>query len=649
MKTLKRRRLDIASGNTDLPLNTVLLHRERWASQGYTLPPFDHPLPDKTARGLLGVGTILARKLSWFSLISGSSKGCSACKTKQNELDNRSLSEFTEETILKDAKEISNRRSGLAFLTPAIISEWTIARNIREAVKEHTQALVAKKPKRNAASKRKASVARPNLLFTPVVSPLPRGDYSYTWGSFMTVAKRKQESYSRALDGAYIAGFQPWVFAEPDTQGSGPRWIQRPEVVASPVWGDVQGVYGAHANYVQSCADVLVAEPDADMFLYLQDDAYPVKALKEFLNTVDFTNIPLLSLWCPSGHNYMSDTPGIAKTPKAKIIGAVSYVMPRKTLELLATSKFMRNWQKNKSLKDRRTFDMATGECLASVGLRAKYLTYSLVDHFEPVRSNSSINNGAVQGFRVSHKYIGDAASIAEVNHFYPLSQKILVVIPGINLPEKTLRCIEAVKDSSVPSRICYIDNASTPSSLQRVKSSLRPTDMCILNSSNEGFTYAVQQGINARTSEEHVLVLNNDCYVQKDCIEKLLLRLQDPFVAAVNPLTNDNGACSVKRSTNQSLQRNCAHRELNTLPFFCTLLHRNALRKYNKLPMNPAVRSGLGVDDHWCRKVRSTGWKCVLDGSAFAEHDHYSTFDDTKQDREALQKVAMQWLKNRR
>jgi len=161
-----------------------------------------------------------------------------------------------------------------------------------------------------------------------------------------------------------------------------------------------------------------------------------------------------------------------------------------------------------------------------------------------------------------------------------------------------------------------------------------------IRNPTNIGFTSAVQQGIDRRQGR-HVLLLNNDCRVLKDTLEKMLSSLSGG-VASVCPVTNDRGRCSLKHAENNKP----GLRKTDVLPWFCCLLNRDALRDWSTLPHHEDVSSGLGVDDWWSKQMVKKGWRHYINRDAFAFHDHSMTFAATGQDRDALQGKAIQWLR---
>lgn len=494
------------------------------------------------------------------------------------------------------------------------------------------------------------------------------------WAACFTVSVRKQPSWQRAVGSCIDAGWNPVCFAEPDVKESkidGMTWVQRPETISPTLFQSLgpRGLFGAFQNYLQALSDTLALQPDAEMILYAQDDAVFPPGAKSFLESIIWPDgVPLLSLWCPSGHGYERTSPGICRTPKADIIGAIAFVMPRATAEWLVTSAFMRDWQGNKQKDNgpkRRILDIATGRALETIGKHTMYFTHSIADHFEPVPGNSSIGNGPNVGFRKSHKYVGDSASAAEIMKTYGGTEAhsgeqrvpterptqpdpVLVIIPGYGLPDVTTACLDALAKSTVPLKLMYVDNGSEVADYERVlfhTRSLFPAAMIGRYEENRGFTCAINLGLEVVPEGHHALILNNDCRVQPDTIANMLAELSGDKIASVCPVTNDNGRCSLKRQENIRIREHQTSRQSDVLPWFCCLLNRDALSIVDQLPTDDAMASGLGVDDWWSLQLRRHGWSHLITGKAFAEHDHSQTFKAAGIDRDSEQRKAIEWL----
>jgi GT2 family glycosyltransferase len=216
-----------------------------------------------------------------------------------------------------------------------------------------------------------------------------------------------------------------------------------------------------------------------------------------------------------------------------------------------------------------------------------------------------------------------------------------------------TVDCLQALAKSTKPVNLIYVDNGSDPDDFEYVKAFAQShfqKSICIRNDTNKGYTFACNQGLAISPKDHHVLMLNNDCRVEPDCVETLAVHLEwHPMTASVCPLTNDKGACSLKRSANQLAAGPTGRRRrvipMDVLPWFCCMLHRDAVSLVPELPKDGVVASGLAVDDWWSRQLAGKGWQHLLCCDAFAEHDHSATFKDAGINRRSEQRKAARWL----
>lgn len=228
--------------------------------------------------------------------------------------------------------------------------------------------------------------------------------------------------------------------------------------------------------------------------------------------------------------------------------------------------------------------------------------------------------------------------------------EPITVVVVAFNCCDLLKECLEHLRDyCTIPFRVIVVDNASTEPIPQ-----VPGVDVTVIcNETNRGWTAAANQGV--AQADGHVLLINSDCNVGPNCVEKLHAALISGHVAAVGPLTGDGCAQSIiprQRSPYNAVEgamqvaRNTGVREAPTLAFFCALLHRDALRELGPLDERPEFACGLGADDEWVYRSLRAGWKCLVVESAFAQHYGSSSFNRNGINRRALQNVAARELR---
>lgn len=132
------------------------------------------------------------------------------------------------------------------------------------------------------------------------------------------------------------------------------------------------------------------------------------------------------------------------------------------------------------------------------------------------------------------------------------------IIIVNYNTGEYLTRCVKSIIDSGYKlSRIQFIiiDNASKDNSIELTKNILKKYDSnfkIILNSSNIGFSKAVNKGIDS-TFGKYVCLLNPDTYIEKKCFNYLIeyMNLNEDISCITPKIINSDGHLQVscKRS----------------------------------------------------------------------------------------------------
>lgn len=189
---------------------------------------------------------------------------------------------------------------------------------------------------------------------------------------------------------------------------------------------------------------------------------------------------------------------------------------------------------------------------------------------------------------------------------------EISAIIPACGLADLTKRCITHLRNSTVPVNVIYVDNGSDELQFMQVVSHLKGSGLrhtVVRNATNLGFTLAVNQGWALATG--HILILSNDCFVEPTCIAELSGALhQKERLSAVNP--------------RRGLQ-SAPFREVGMVPFYCTLIRREAADEIGDL--DPYFADGLAADDDWCMRATRNGWRVGYVAAASAPHIGKSTF----------------------
>ena len=117
-------------------------------------------------------------------------------------------------------------------------------------------------------------------------------------------------------------------------------------------------------------------------------------------------------------------------------------------------------------------------------------------------------------------------------------NSRVAVIIVNWKKYNMTVNCIESVIKCNYPNyEIILVDNESDNSKISKFK--YRKNVKTILNSKNEGFSKANNQGIEyaLKNNFDYILLLNNDTAIKSNLIDVLIKTAQAKKVFAVQPL----------------------------------------------------------------------------------------------------------------
>jgi GT2 family glycosyltransferase/tetratricopeptide (TPR) repeat protein len=226
------------------------------------------------------------------------------------------------------------------------------------------------------------------------------------------------------------------------------------------------------------------------------------------------------------------------------------------------------------------------------------------------------------------------------------------IVLVTYNELAYTRLCVESIRQvTDEPVELICVDNGSkdgTPDYLEH-----QPDARVIRNPYNRGFPAAANQGIQAATGRQ-VLLLNNDTVVTTGWLDRLLRALHsDERVGLVGPCSNFvSGEQQVPVRYDDLAQLDgfawdwgrAHHRVLedtDRLVGFCLLIRREVIDRVGVLD----ERFGIGCfeDDDYCRRTLQAGFRAVIARDAFVHHFGGRTFVGSGTDFAALMRTNEQ------
>lgn len=522
----------------------------------------------------------------------------------------------------------------------------------------------------------------------PPRHPLPK--HVTRWAVGITSAPRPVPTLHRCVESVMAAGFAPTVFAEPGTSIDGIGCPVAVRTTRRGIW----------RNYVDTLRQLLAAHPDAQAIMVLQDDVVLCQGVREFLEHDLWPGLSpgMVSIYSPEERE-AGGLPGVDRRTSG-VIGLCAAIYPRHVAERLAQSQFAHDWRgvhaqgahEPDPLK-KKAIDTGVCETLKAWGLPVYHYRPSLAQHIADVSSighggrHQTRGNGLL--YRSSKHFVGEDVSAFGVYAKHPPfcrydlpqghqryrelpepmpERPVTVVLPGYGCEDLTVRCLDALNAhaADVANEIVYVDNGSPAGTVEAVESHGSRIPLRIIrNAENRGFSTACNQGIEAADRNSHVLLLNSDAFVGSECVQRLRWHAErHAQVAAVGPITGDDGNQSIKRDENRRASKyrgdvNADRYEVGTaaklkrqyavprevLSGFCILLTRPAIDRFGLLRADGALQSGLGSDDEWCLRAHRAGWLNLVVYNAWCAHLHRSTFKRHGIDRAQLQRAAVRQL----
>jgi len=113
------------------------------------------------------------------------------------------------------------------------------------------------------------------------------------------------------------------------------------------------------------------------------------------------------------------------------------------------------------------------------------------------------------------------------------MNKEVYTIVISYNKIEPTIKAIRSIFTSYKASKIILIDNSETEYYLKKIKGKLKEYQENILfikNHTNLGFAKAVNQGIKValKNGADYILLLNDDAYLDKDCVKNLINALEN-------------------------------------------------------------------------------------------------------------------------
>ena len=229
----------------------------------------------------------------------------------------------------------------------------------------------------------------------------------FKWFTAVTTAPRQDCTLQRSIDSMIIAGFDPVIFAEPDSTK-----IKSCETIQN------KKRMGVWYNWIQSC-EYALKNTDANVIMTVQDDSLFHPDCKTFSEKILWPqeDAGFVSLYTPKHYSIVPKfktrqrNTGVNRVYTRSLWGACALIWPREILQAVMENEITINWlgaptrSRSKSVMDKRradptlvqNSDTAIGKIMNRMKRSMWFVDPSAVEH---ISQHSVVGHGGNRGRR---------------------------------------------------------------------------------------------------------------------------------------------------------------------------------------------------------------------------------------------------------
>ena len=212
----------------------------------------------------------------------------------------------------------------------------------------------------------------PRRTIDDVVPVVGVGPKVNRWAVGVTTAPRKEETFAASMRSILAAGFEPHIFAEPDSP--------IPDEFSHLPLTQHRSKLGCWPNYYMALQEMLTRDPHADAYAIFQDDIILASQTKEFLERALWPteNLGVVSIYCSLA--YAQEKPGWYTLDQKWVWGACAFIWPRHQLVHFLSNNAI-HWRLTGRAQGVRNIDIVVGNWAKEHSRPVWYCSPSLVQH----------------------------------------------------------------------------------------------------------------------------------------------------------------------------------------------------------------------------------------------------------------------------
>ncbi len=230
--------------------------------------------------------------------------------------------------------------------------------------------------------------------------------------------------------------------------------------------------------------------------------------------------------------------------------------------------------------------------------------------------------------------------------------KKCDVIIPVYKSPEWVKLCVYALfknTSDSVLNKVYLVndcDDKYTTNCLNNLKEKYGSKVELLQNKQNLGFIKTTNRGLK-ESKADYALLLNTDCLVSKNAIEKMINNIKDdPSIGLICPISSNaaNLTFDMFKGFNYSMMNNLFEKKFKGMMFDactvvgnCLLITRDCLNKVGYL--DEAYGMGYGEETDYQFKAMAKGFKAKVCIDTYVFHKSEVSFGTSKEKQERLNK----------